>query len=280
MQKQIENLFPQVLSYQSANQFLKDYFTARKKSERNFSYEVWAAELGFNTRTYIKLIVEGQRNITNEFVESLSRKLKFSEREKLHFSILAQIGANKLEKMNEALKNMFFETFSVDSQRRIMDEKDFISSLVVPLVQLLVASEDFVATPKSMQKILNIDENIIQQTLELLENLNIIENQGEKGWVSKVNTFNVKKDHEALKEFHGNTLNEAADKLQTEDIFKKFRSIYFSIESERLAELSEDMENFLRKIRNKYSTDQLMQGKELVKINLQSYSLSGHVKKV
>ncbi len=55
-------------------------------------------------------------------------------------------------------------------------------------------------------------------------------------------------------------------------------SIYFSLKPESAAELSTEIEDFLKKIRNKYGSETL-EGQKVVKLNLHSYGVTQIFKK-
>lgn len=74
------------------------------------------------------------------------------------------------------------------------------------------------------------------------------------------------------------SLEEASAKNKQSDIYKKFRSILFAINPDNHQDMSDDIENFLAKMKNKYGCDE-MNDKHLMKINLQAYPVTNTFRK-
>ena len=59
---------------------------------------------------------------------------------------------------------------------------------------------------------------------------------------------------------------------------KKFRSIYLSLSAQNYEKLSQDMESFIQKIKNKYANKSI-KNKNIYKINFQAYPVTYQQKK-
>src|SRR5688500_15524072 len=81
---------PNVKKYLNVFQFLQDYYQFRKSQELQFSYEIWAKQLGLTDKSYLRLIVLGKRPINTKVAEALGSKLDFSSDEQNYFFILIQ----------------------------------------------------------------------------------------------------------------------------------------------------------------------------------------------
>ncbi|MBO9668017.1 MAG: DUF4423 domain-containing protein [Bdellovibrio sp.] len=74
---------PVVFEYLDAYQYLQDYYAFRKKLDAGFSYESWAVELNFNSRSFLRMMIYGKKKLTDKVVEKtpvvLAAILKVSE---------------------------------------------------------------------------------------------------------------------------------------------------------------------------------------------------------
>lgn len=274
-----QKIIPRILSYKCVLQYLNDYFTYRKSEDSGFSYEAWSFELGFKSRAFLKMICTGKRTVTESFIGIFAKKMSFSEQERLHFTVLTKIQHEKSQKIKEIFKNNMYATLDLDQARTTLNDEFFLSSMYNPVIQMLIGFKDFVATEENMLNLLPLDTNELSRILENLKNLGLarIENGV---WKSTIESFNVKHtdQNDFIKRFHQNTLIEAAQKLNHPDKDDQNRSIYFSVQKESMSELKNDIEEFLKRIRNKYGTYYLEE-QQIVKLNLQLYGLTEIYKK-
>lgn len=272
---------PLILKHHNITDFLKDYYSYRKQTDSKFSYEIWANELGFQSKSSIRLICLNGNFISSFFIEAFSQNERFSELEKNHLKLLA----NYQNCDDPALKKVFLNriiecTDLTGNQTPVKDYVDFLSSVDLPLLQLIISFPDFSATVHRIQEITGLDLSQIEANLLRLEKLGLAERHFLQGnqetvWKSNIKHFRIQSTakQEAMNCFHHETTKEIAAALKLETALKKFRSIYFSLEDQSYTDLSEDIEQFITKLVNKYGNDHL-QGKRLFKVNLQAYPLT------
>lgn len=68
MDAQLSVSKPKVFDYLSGISFLQDYYNYRKRTERLFSFEIWTSELGFKSKSFLKMILSGDRQVTEDFI--------------------------------------------------------------------------------------------------------------------------------------------------------------------------------------------------------------------
>jgi uncharacterized protein (TIGR02147 family) len=64
-----------VFRYRDYREFLRDAYTARKESEYGFSYRAFAKRAGLSAPNYLKLVSEGQRNLTPDMATRFAAAL-------------------------------------------------------------------------------------------------------------------------------------------------------------------------------------------------------------
>ena len=74
-----------VFGYQDYRRFLADEYAARKKSVYGFSYRSFAQRVGSTAPNYLKLVTEGQRNLTSEMAARFALALDLSSEEQAFF---------------------------------------------------------------------------------------------------------------------------------------------------------------------------------------------------
>ena len=74
---------PCIFDYMDFRKFLKDMFAFKKETISSYSYRYFSRMAGFSSPNFLKLVIEGQRNLTNTSVAGIAKgfKLKKPERE-------------------------------------------------------------------------------------------------------------------------------------------------------------------------------------------------------
>lgn len=275
------NKFPDILRYASALKYLQDYYKFRKSNESDFSYEKWAQELGLNSRSSLRMLCNGQRIISESFIETFVKNNNLNSKELDYFTLLANYQNTK----SNILKKAFLDKISENNELlnpplEIKERLQFLSSPVLPILQMLLAFKDFKATETNLKKRLNIDAKILNPALELLSDMGIAksefyENEKEAVWVSKVKHYKISDTlfDEAIKLFHRNSVNEALTMMEYDSNYTKFKSLMFSLPSSQFIDLSSDIEEFCNKLKYKYGND-FIENKKIYKVNIQSYPIT------
>lgn len=271
---------PFVQNYTQLKQYLNDYFTYRKSMEKVFSYEIWGAELGFKSRSFMRMISTGERNITPKVSSILSTKLGFTPEQEEYFSLLIQHNNAKTASQKKIYSEKMLEFTAVEPDLiEVKEYEKFLSSPYLSQIFLLVSFEDMAATETNLKKLVDVSTNELKKALVTLEKMGMIKSVpftgNKKRWVSNSKSFRVpgKPKDKSIVEFHQQSLKEASQVLATNQAFRHFRSIYFSINEDATEELKQEVEIFLAKMKRKYAGGSLNK-KRLVKLNLQAYPVS------
>lgn len=274
------NNFPDILKYASALKYLQDYYKFRKANESDFSYEKWAQEMGLNSRSSLRMLCNGQRIISDSFISTFSNIHSLNSKELDYFTLLANYQNTK----SNILKKAFLDKISENEELlnpplEIKERLQFLSSPILPILQMLLAFKDFKATETNLKKRLNIDPKILRPALELLSQMGLAkadfyENEEEIIWVSKIKHYKISDSlsDEALKLFHRNSLNEALNMMEYDSSYTKFKSLMFSLPSSDFINLNSDIEEFCNKLKYKYGND-FVENKKNYKVNIQSYPI-------
>ncbi len=85
---------PVLGTYTDYRQFLGDYFEFKKAESagelRPYTYSMFSASANIKSPNYLKLIIEGKRNLSNEMVLKFSKALQLSKEETDEFKCLVQ----------------------------------------------------------------------------------------------------------------------------------------------------------------------------------------------
>ncbi len=264
-----------ICTYVDIVQFYQDYFSDRKRKDSKFSYEIWASELGFKSRTFMKLIASGKRQTTNKLIDIFAEKNSFSEAEKKHLIHLSLFQKSKTDLQKKIHFEAVLQTLdSSSSVTLIQNYVEFISSPSLPILQLVLAFKNVHTSEKNLALITDQTLKQIKSDLKKLEKLGIAYNENGQ-WKSKYYSFKVPDEVQSktLKKYHSNNLKEAQTIIEQDHLQRRFRTIMFALSDHSFGELTEEVEAFLAKIKNKYNTVKSKTDR-IYKLNLQTYPMT------
>lgn len=79
-----------IYMYTDYRQFLKDRYAELKKTQRSFSYRYFSKKAGFASPNFLKLVMDGQRNLSADGAHKFAQALKLGVKESRFFEILVQ----------------------------------------------------------------------------------------------------------------------------------------------------------------------------------------------
>ena len=97
---------PNIFEYTNYRDFLRDSYVFLKETTGYFSYRYFSKKAGFSSPNYLKLVIEGDRNISEDSVHRFSMAFKLKTKEADFFERLVAFtqASNNSEKAEYALK--------------------------------------------------------------------------------------------------------------------------------------------------------------------------------
>jgi uncharacterized protein (TIGR02147 family) len=74
--------------YTDYRKFLRDYYESRKKKIPHFSYRVLAESVGFSSESFLRMAMEGKKNLTKESAGKIAKALKLNKKASDYFETL------------------------------------------------------------------------------------------------------------------------------------------------------------------------------------------------
>jgi uncharacterized protein (TIGR02147 family) len=252
---------PDLFSYLSLKDYLEDLYRFRKLKEPGFTYERWAAELGFSSRSFMKMLVSQKRRFTPDVTKVFVQSRGFSEEEIGYFSTLISYAQAETSE----LRNVFLDKiFEHRSRRRpvmeIQEQDRFLSHVLLPRLQVLLSFDDIDRSASGLAILLKIDIEEVEAHLKTLAELGLAKKSQDSGmWSPQESSFYVPKNFGSaiLRRYHDLSLMEAmrAQDLPTET--RRYRSSMLPLTKEEYASFLADFQAFLSKNLAKYDKNQL-----------------------
>jgi uncharacterized protein (TIGR02147 family) len=171
------NELPSVYEYTDYRAFLRDHFAASKAAKAFYSHRYFARKAGFATSNFVKLVMDGKRNLGPQALEGVVKALQLGRDEAAFFGDLVALDqAESLADRNRAFDR-------VAANRRFRHARklegplfEYLRHWYFPAVRELSARADFVEEPRwiAQQILPAITAKQAKAALETLERLGLL----------------------------------------------------------------------------------------------------------
>jgi uncharacterized protein (TIGR02147 family) len=165
-----------VFKFRDYREFLAAFYAAKKKS--GFSYRNFARDAGLGAPNYLKLVIDGKRNLSESMAQRFAKACRLNEEAADYFRTLVAFNQAKDDELRNELHDRLarFARFR-SSQRLDLAQKEYHSSWYIPAIRELVACHDFVEDPAWIANALwpKITKKQAKQALDVLLELQLLE---------------------------------------------------------------------------------------------------------
>jgi uncharacterized protein (TIGR02147 family) len=264
---------PRIQEFLDVQHYLKSVYDWRKSSELGFSYSQWASEIGFRSRSFLRLVVTGKRSITESSIPLFVKALKLSSGEARYFEKLVRFTqASALEQRQEILRELMRGQGARFDRSEIKDYYDLVSTPIGPRLQVLLSAEDIAKTPENLAELMGASQTETSRLLEKMKRLGLareISTPLGTEWRANVTRFEIK-DHLgdlALQSFHRKSLEEASHAISLPIETRHYQSAVFFLSESEYKKFREEMSRFIEATLLSHDQDQA-KGRRLYQLNL------------
>ncbi len=176
--------YPEISQFVDYRKYLEAFYQYKleesKDQLRPFSYSDFSAAADIKSPNYLKLIIEGKRNLSKEMSKKFSRALRHSRAQAKEFSLLVEYCQEK-DPLQRTRKLKDLSEYRAKKALRAgdinQDTWDQVSNWLVWVLYAMADQKDVEFTPNRLQKLLRgqVNEAQIQQALDKLVNAKDIE---------------------------------------------------------------------------------------------------------
>jgi uncharacterized protein (TIGR02147 family) len=168
---------PAVYAYLDYRAYLRDYYAAKKAQSRAFSYRAFSKRAGVSSPNYLKLVVEGKRDVSPKMAERFASACGLDPESSRYFVILVGFNQAKsgAERADAYDKLMGFQSYRQAHKLEIAHAA-YYSDWYMPAIRELAAARSFREDPQwiAEQLIPKITPLQAQQALETLIELGFL----------------------------------------------------------------------------------------------------------
>jgi uncharacterized protein (TIGR02147 family) len=137
-----------VFGYLDYRAYLRDVYVAKKAEGRGFSYRAFSQRAGLKSPNFLKLVIDGQRNLTRAMGEKFASALGLSDEATAHFLDLVGFGQAK----NIGERTSYYQRLSSSARYQRthqleLAQASYHSSWYIPAIRELAACAEFSSDP-------------------------------------------------------------------------------------------------------------------------------------
>lgn len=252
---------PDIKGFLDVREYLRAVYGWRKHHNRKFSYAEWAKEFGFQSRSFLRLVIMGKRSITERSLSLFLQKLELNRAEQDYFAAL--VGFNQAPSLaaRELYAGKLRRLYRQSSGRNLVqDIYHFLSSHQGPRVQALLSLADFQSSDKELADRLHLTLGQVQELLSLLEKIGLARSE-QRGdlvvWRATVSNFEVKEElgNVALQSFHRRSLEDAIHAIDQNPQERRYDSALLPLTAEEFREAHAEILDFLKDLTARHRSD-------------------------
>lgn len=267
---------PRAQDYLDAKQYLRDVYEWRKNSIAGFSFAAWADELGFKSRSFVRMILMGKRSITAAAIPLFIQGMEMDRAEADYFEKLVNFNqAPNVEAREHYARQLERHTRQNSTRSLVQDHYAFVSSQHGPRLLALLELKDCTRTAESLAQLLGLRVAEVRNLLDLLLRLGMAKREPNTNdeatdhWSATTPGFEIKNSYgdTALQTFHRKSLEEASSAINLPVNTRHFQSMIVPVSEEEYQIILQETYKFYESLFARFNSEN-GDGRRLYQINL------------
>ena len=245
-----------IFDYTDYRLFLKDRYAALKQINPAFSYRYFSQKAGFSSPNFLKLVMDGARNLSAESIHKFGQVLKLNNKEQRFFELMVQYNQASDPKQRQHYFELLLDFPDYRKTHHLEKEQyTYLSYWYYPAILELTALSDFREDPQwisdQLQKKVSLKE--VKEALEVLLNLGLLQRdaEGKIGTVHTALTTGEEAKNLAAYTFHEQVLTlakEAVSQQSAEE--REFAAMTLAVNEQQLIQIKEKIRDLRKWILN------------------------------
>lgn len=230
--------------------FLKDWYRKSKEMRRGFSFRNFSKKAGFGSPNFLKRVMEGTRNLSEESVLKCGKGLSLNKQEQEFFRNLVFFNqASSLEEKDRHYR-LLVRSRKLSQLKPIQkDQYEYYSSWHHAVIRELIALPDFDGSAENLTKRLKAPMTVaqIEHSIQLMERLGFIEKIGEGRWrpTSTLVTSGPEAASLVMRNYHDGLLEMIRQQMgKVEAQERDISALTLGVRRERIPEIKRKIQEF------------------------------------
>lgn len=247
-------VMPRVYEYNDYRKFLGDYYSETKRTKCFFSYRYFSTRAGVKSPVFLKLVIEGKRNLTDAMVKKFSKALNFNDQESVYFKYLVLCNQAKTDEEKQKYAGAL-KSISALAHACVIDpdSSNVFDAWYTHIIHDLVSFYDFKDDCHEIAAALEpgITPEQVKESLEILLKEMLLQKNPDGSYHPSSNEYMIREvENSAVLRNYYRQLLQLADKSldSIPEKEKSIRSFCFSVKEETYSEILTEIDRFWSRI--------------------------------
>ena len=271
-----------IYRYLNHRDYLKDLYGYLKAHKRGFSYRFFSKQAGFRSPNYLKMVIDGQRNLSQSSIIKFAEAFKLGKEEAAFFeNMVHYTQAKSLKEKNYFYQKLAASKAYIKLHKLEHESYNYFSHWHNVAVREMVNLQGFRNNPTWIACHLH-PEITVKEAQEALDNLFALELIAKEGQQIKQSKGNLTTDANvrsmAVANFHRAMIQKANDAIsQTHHDLRDISSLTIAIPADKITLVKEMVQNFRRQLHAFFEKEK--DPEVVYQMNLQLFPLSKVLRK-
>lgn len=242
-----------IFEYTNYRLFLKDKYAELKLKSPAFSYRYFSKKCGYSSPNFLKLVIDGKRNLSADSIDKFALFFEFNKAERDYFSKLVHFNQakNSTEK-NEFAQNILRSTIFKRLNPLSQDQFEYYANWYDVAIREILATKKLKLDAKAISNLLvpKVSERKVEESLERLMRLGLIKrSQNRFVQTDELVTTGDEVSSAAIAKHHREMFKLASDSIDTIDrSLRDISGVTISLSNESIDELKLMIQRFRKNV--------------------------------
>ncbi|MDP2600793.1 MAG: TIGR02147 family protein [Deltaproteobacteria bacterium] len=267
-----------IYAYSNYREFLKDMVQELKNSQPSFSYRYFAKKAGYTSPNFLKLVIDGKRNLSEESIRKFAEVFKLGKKEKRFFELLVHYNQTIHPERRQQYYQEILDFAEYRSAHELEKEQyEYLSHWYYPAILELSHLSSFQENPEWIAGQLQnkISNKEVLAAIDCLSRIGLLvrDENGKLKPAHKALTTGEEARSLAAFSYHEQLLEMANQALKQKAEEREFAAMTMAVSEAEMKKLKEMIHDFRKKVVN-VLTQGGAEPNSVYQLNMQLFSLT------
>jgi|WetSurMetagenome_2_1015567.scaffolds.fasta_scaffold33488_2 uncharacterized protein (TIGR02147 family) len=244
---------PNIFNHMDYRSYLLAFYNEEKAKNMGFSYSVMAERAGFGSKSFIKLVIDGKKNLSSDSLQQINRVLKLKGQSFSYMQDLVAFNqAKSVEERDRFLQRLLSYRKRNPARLVLQRQYEFYAKWYHNTVRELVVQEDFSGDFRALGRMVRpaISARQARESVRLLLRLGFIKKEGDRYVQSSpLITTGDEVMSAAVRKFHEQNMGLAVQSMDTCPALKRDIScLVLGLSAKSMERIKAETQEFRKKI--------------------------------
>lgn len=268
-----------LFSYANYRNLLHDLIELKKAQRSGFSYRMFAQRAGFSSPSYLKLVLDGERNLSKDSIKKFISFFKLVDEEAHFFTTLVNYNQSKQKDEKEKHWQSLEKIVHVHNINRMnINKGEYFSKWYHVMIREAIQNDNFTKDPKKLFDIFHgqIEIKDIERALQLIHELDLVEIDKKGKFKQKDTTiwWNHRWENLYVKIFYRQMIEKALHALDFLSLDQRyFGSMTFAFSKDKIMDIKKMIKKFQEDLITYVDNNKDIKKNEVYQLNTQLFPL-------